>query len=69
MPCLFCQLAAPGLPCPACGGCGWLSCCEGAVGGPYEVTNTGALGALVDAETGISAMDAATVTVTPLPDG
>lgn len=27
------------VPCPACGGSGIASCCEGAVGGPAEATN------------------------------
>ncbi len=29
------------IPCPQCQGSGDESCCEGAVGGPYEVTNGG----------------------------
>jgi hypothetical protein len=28
------------IPCPACGGSGQASCCEGAVGGADEITNT-----------------------------
>lgn len=28
-------------PCPACNGTGIASCCDGAVGGPDEVTNGG----------------------------
>jgi hypothetical protein len=28
-------------PCPQCNCLGDESCCEGAVGGPYEVTNVG----------------------------
>jgi len=26
-------------PCRQCNGCGWESCCDGAVGGPDDVTN------------------------------
>ena len=38
----FCDQSYDWIICPACNGTGITSCCDGAVGGPDEVTNTGA---------------------------